>query len=162
MRRAGKIAMNIGHAAMASGLSAKMIRYYETIGLAPQPGRRASGYRAYGEADVQRLRFIRRARDLSFSLERVRDLLALWSDRDRHSADVKTLALTHVAELEARAAELEGMIKILRNLARACEGDDRPACPIIDELEAGKPSAASRNGRAGKATRRAASGRLAR
>lgn len=132
--------MNIGDAAKASGVSAKMIRYYESIELAPQPRRSASGYRTYDEPDVQRLRFIRRARDLGFSLERVRNLLQLWSDRERHSADVKTLALAHVGELEARAAELEGMITTLRNLAQACEGDNRPRCPIIEELEADKSS----------------------
>jgi Cu(I)-responsive transcriptional regulator len=153
--------MNIGDAARATGVSAKMIRYYERIGLAPQPRRRASGYRAYDQADVQRLRFIRRARDLGFSLARVRNLLQLWSDRDRHSADVKTLALAHVGELEARAVELRSMIKTLRNLAAACEGDDRPNCPILEELQAGKRSLTMRNGQAGKLTR-AASPRLAR
>ena len=139
--------MNIGRAAQVSGLSAKMIRYYEAIGLAPQPGREASGYRAYGDADVQRLRFIRRARELGFPLERVKDLLALWSDRNRHSGDVKVLALAHIAELEERAAKLKGMIRTLRTLAQSCEGDARPDCPIIGELEAGK---AARNSRAAR------------
>jgi len=142
--------MNIGKAARTSGISAKMIRYYEAIGLAPQAGRRASGYRAYDEADVQRLRFIRRARDLGFSIDRVRDLLKLWTDCDRHSGDVKSVALAHVAELEKRAAELKSMIKTLRNLARACEGDDRPECPIIEELERDKRSGALGNGTADK------------
>jgi Cu(I)-responsive transcriptional regulator len=132
--------VNIGQVAEASGVSAKMIRYYESIGLSPPAGRTAAGYRHYDQSDVQRLRFIRRARDLGFSLERIRDLLKLWSDRDRHSSDVKTLALAHIAGLEARAAELRGMIKTLRNLARACEGDDRPDCPIMDELGANKPN----------------------
>jgi MerR family transcriptional regulator, copper efflux regulator len=130
--------MNIGEAAHSSGVSAKMIRYYESIGLAPQPVRRDSGYRAYDQADVQRLRFIRRARDLGFSLDRVRDLLALWSDRDRHSSDVKALALVHIAELEARASELRSMIRTMRSLVAACDGDDRPACPILEDLQAGE------------------------
>jgi Cu(I)-responsive transcriptional regulator len=130
--------MNIGQAAKASGLSAKMIRYYESIGLAPQPGRRASGYRAYSADEVQRLSFIRRARDLGFSLQQVRNLLDLWSNRKRHSADVKRLALAHIAELEARATELRSMIKTLRTLAAACEGDDRPECPIIEGLQASR------------------------
>jgi MerR family transcriptional regulator, copper efflux regulator len=139
--------MNIGEAAQASGVSAKMIRYYESIGLSPQPMRRASGYRAYDQVDVERLRFIRRARDLGFSLDRVRDLLALWSDRDRHSGDVKALALEHIAELEARAAELRGMIKTLRGLVGACEGGDRPACPILADLQAGNRAATAPDGR---------------
>jgi MerR family transcriptional regulator, copper efflux regulator len=145
--------MNIGEAAQASGVSAKMIRYYESIGLAPQPTRRASGYRAYDQADVQRLRFIRRARDLGFSLDRVRELLTLWSDRDRHSADVKALALTHIAELEARAAELRSMIKTLRSLVAACDGDDRPACPILQDLQAGHHARQARNGQTRRSTR---------
>jgi Cu(I)-responsive transcriptional regulator len=139
-------AVNIGQAAQASGISAKMIRYYETIGLFPQAGRTAGGYRDYETADVQRLRFIRRARDLGFSLERIGELLALWSDQDRHSADVKSLALAHIAELEGRAAELRGMIKTLRTLAHACDGDHRPDCPIMEELGAGQ-SPASRSTR---------------
>ena len=130
--------MNIGQASKASGISAKMIRYYESIGLVPRAGRTEGGYRDYEEDDIHRLRFIRRARDLGFSFDRVRELLKLWSDHDRSSADVKTLALAHVSELEARAAELRAMIKTLRHLADACEGDDRPHCPIIDELGSGK------------------------
>ena len=128
--------MNIGEAAQSSGISAKMIRYYEAIGLLPPAGRTRGGYRNYDEADVQRLRFIRRARDLGFSLERISDLLALWSDQDRHSADVKSLALVHIGELEVRLREFEGMIKTLRRLVRACDGDQRPNCPIIEELQA--------------------------
>jgi Cu(I)-responsive transcriptional regulator len=127
--------MNIGGAAKASGISAKMIRYYESIGLAPTADRTPGGYRDYNMRDVHRLRFIRRSRDLGFSLERVRDLLKLWSDRDRHSADVKAVALAHVRELESRARELQAMIKTLRALARRCGDDDRPDCPIIDRLE---------------------------
>lgn len=128
--------MNIGEAARTSGISAKMIRYYESIELLPQTERKTSGYRDYDTPDINRLRFIRRARDLGFPLERIRELLKLWSDHDRHSSDVKTLALAHIAELEARAAGLAEMITVLRGLANACEGDHRPDCPIIDELGA--------------------------
>lgn len=120
-----------------------MIRYYETTGLLPPAGRTASGYRDYEVADVQRLRFIRRARDLGFSLDRIANLLKLWSDEHRHSSDVKSVALAHIGELESRAAELRGMIKTLRSLVRDCEGDHRPNCPIIEELGAAKPSAAA-------------------
>jgi MerR family transcriptional regulator, copper efflux regulator len=130
------IAVNIGQAAQASGISAKMIRYYESIGLFPQVGRTPGGYRDYDTPDVQRLCFIRRARDLGFPLDRIRELLALWSDQGRHSGDVKSLALAHIAELERRAAELRGMIKTLRTLAHACDGDHRPDCPIMEELSA--------------------------
>jgi len=133
--------VNIGQTSKASGISAKMIRYYESIGLVPKAGRTEGGYRDYDETDVHRLRFIRRARDLGFSFERVRELLKLWSDQKRSSADVKALALTHVEELETRATQLKQMIKTLRHLARACEGDNRPDCPIIDELESGKAPA---------------------
>jgi len=133
--------VHIGQAAQASGISAKMIRYYETIGLFPQAGRTPGGYRDYDTPDVQRLCFIRRARDLGFSLDRIRELLQLWSDQDRHSSDVKSLALAHIAELEGRAAELRGMIKTLRALARACDGDHRPDCPIMEELGAGQSPA---------------------
>jgi Cu(I)-responsive transcriptional regulator len=121
-----------------------MIRYYETIGLFPRAERTAGGYRDYEAADVQRLRFIRRARDLGFPLERIRELLKLWSDQDRHSADVKSLALAHVAELAARVAELRDMIKTLRTLVRACDGDYRPNCPIMEKLGAGQSPAAVR------------------
>jgi Cu(I)-responsive transcriptional regulator len=129
--------VNIGQAAKASGISAKMIRYYESIDLVPAAGRTDGGYRDYGPNDVHRLRFIRRARDLGFSLDQVRALLKLWTDRRRNSADVKAVALTHIEELENRAAELKQMIRTLRHLADACEGNDRPHCPIIDELESG-------------------------
>jgi MerR family transcriptional regulator, copper efflux regulator len=133
--------VNIGQAASASGVSAKMIRYYESVGLIPPSARRESGYRDYGAADVHRLTFIRRARDLGFSMERIRDLLRLWSDRGRSSAEVKAIALEHVAELEERARELNEMAGALKHLASACGGDRRPDCPIIKGLEGRIPIA---------------------
>jgi Cu(I)-responsive transcriptional regulator len=126
--------MNIGEAATASGVTAKMIRYYEEIGLIPKVDRTASGYRRYGDSEVHTLRFIRRARDLGFGLEEIADLLALWRDRSRHSADVKRLALAHVEVLRRRIVELEGMARTLSALADCCHGDERPDCPILDEL----------------------------
>ncbi|GJE04622.1 Cu(I)-responsive transcriptional regulator [Methylobacterium isbiliense] len=133
--------MNIGQAAQASGISAKMIRYYESIGLVPPAGRRGSGYRDYGPADLHRLGFIRRARDLGFSVERIRLLLELWSDQGRSNAEVKVIALTHINELEGRAQQLQEMAGALRTLANACDGDGRPDCPIIQGLEAGEAPA---------------------
>ncbi|MBX9933482.1 MAG: Cu(I)-responsive transcriptional regulator [Methylobacterium sp.] len=129
--------MNIGQAAEASGVSAKMIRYYESIGLVPLAGRKESGYRDYGGADLHRLGFIRHARDLGFSLERIKVLLGLWSDPDRSNADVKAIAQTHIQELEGRARQLHEMADALRSLAEACDGDGRPDCPIIASLENG-------------------------
>lgn len=129
--------MNIGEAAAASGVSAKMIRYYESIGLIPNVSRTEAGYRVYSEDDVHTLRFIRRARDLGFSVEQMSDLLALWSDRSRSSADVKRIALEHVHELERKMKELRDMANTLRHLAAHCQGDDRPHCPILDDLSSG-------------------------
>lgn len=131
--------MNIGQAAEASGITAKMIRYYESIGLIPAAGRRDSGYRDYGHHDIHRLRFIRRARDLNFSMDQIRELLRLWSDRDRSSAEVKQITLDHVAMLEERARQLKEMAEALHHLADACDGDDRPQCPIIESLEGKRP-----------------------
>lgn len=126
--------MNIGQAASASGISAKMIRYYESIGLIDSAVRNTSGYRIYGDKDVHTLCFIRRARDLRFSVEQIGELLALWQDRDRASADVKHVALRHVEGLERKAAELQQMADTLRHLAHHCQGNSRPDCPIIEEL----------------------------
>ncbi len=126
--------MNIGQASKASGVSAKMIRYYEEEGLIPPAARTAAGYRAYTDKDVQRLRFIRRARDLGFQMDGIRELLALWSDRSRPSREVKSLALDHVAKLESRMRELQSMAETLRTLADCCAGDDRPDCPILADL----------------------------
>lgn len=129
--------MNIGQAANASGVSAKMIRYYESIGLIPKSARRDSGYRDYGAADLHRLGFIRRARDLGFSMDEIRQLLRLWSDQGRSSREVKDIALRHIADLDQRARQLTDMADALRHLADACEGDGRPDCPIIKGLETG-------------------------
>ena len=130
--------MNIGQAAAASGVSAKMIRYYESIGLISPATRTGSGYRVYSDADVHTLRFIRRARDLGFSVEQMTELLALWRDRERASAEVKRIALDHVTELERKMHELQGMANTLRHLARHCHGDHRPECPILKDLAHGE------------------------
>jgi MerR family transcriptional regulator, copper efflux regulator len=130
--------MQIGQAARGSGVSAKMIRHYEAIGLLPAADRRDSGYRDYAHSDVHRLQFIRRARDLGFSIEHIRTLLRLWSDRDRSNAEVKTLALAHIAELESKIRSLRAMSATLSNLAQACDGDGRPDCPILHDLERGR------------------------
>lgn len=133
--------MNIGEAAKASGVSAKMLRYYESINLIPQAGRSASGYRIYSDRDVDSLRFIRRARDFGIPMERVRLLVGLWQDKTRPSREVKKLAQQQVAELEARIAELTAMKEALAGLAAACRGDDRPDCPILRDLEGVTPTA---------------------
>ena len=133
--------MNIGTAASHSGVSAKMIRYYEEIGLLPSAARRANGYRDYGDQEVAVLQFVRRTRDLGFSLEEVSALLALWSDKKRPSRDVKRLAETHIADLERRMREMRAVMKTLRQLAQHCHGDERSDCPILDDLA--KPRAPS-------------------
>ncbi len=127
--------MNIGEASARSGVSAKMIRYYEGIGLLPEPERRESGYRLYAETDVHRLRFVRRARDFGFAVERIRDLLRLWHDRKRPSAEVKRIAEAHVAELDKKIGELTALRNSMQDLARRCHGDQRPDCPILADLE---------------------------
>jgi MerR family copper efflux transcriptional regulator len=126
--------MNIGAVSEATGISAKTIRYYESIGLTPEPERRDNGYRDYGPNDVATLKFVQRARGLGFPLEEVRALLALWRDQDRASADVKQLALDHIDVIEERIAELETMKRTLQDLTRRCHGDDRPDCPILEDL----------------------------
>jgi MerR family copper efflux transcriptional regulator len=126
--------MNIGEASKASGVSSKMIRYYEQIGLITPAHRTQSSYRTYTENDIHTLRFIRRARDLGFSVEQMKTLLALWRDRSRASADVKALALDHIAELERKAAAIAAMTSTLKHLANHCHGDDRPDCPIIESF----------------------------
>ncbi|MBY4898623.1 Cu(I)-responsive transcriptional regulator [Cupriavidus sp. AU9028] len=127
--------MNIGEASKASKVSAKMIRYYEQIGLIPTANRTDSGYRAYAKEDVHRLHFIRRARDLGFSVAEITDLLGLWNDKSRQSADVKRLAQQHIAELDRRIASMLAMAETLKALIRCCVGDERPDCPILLTLE---------------------------
>jgi MerR family copper efflux transcriptional regulator len=129
--------MVIGEAALASGVSAKMVRYYEQIGLIPAAARTEGGYRVYSGAEVETLRFIRRARDLGLSIERIRVLVGLWQG-GRPSREVKRVALAHVAELEARIAELSAMCGTLQALADACAGDDGVACPILEDLQGGR------------------------
>jgi MerR family copper efflux transcriptional regulator len=131
--------MNIGQAAKASGVSAKAIRYYEAAGLIAQASRSDGGYRVYTEADIRHLRFIRRARDLGFSIERIQHLLGLWRDKSRSSADVKRLTLEHIGEIEDKIAALIAMRDAVQELASACEGDHRPDCPILHDLDGGAP-----------------------
>jgi Cu(I)-responsive transcriptional regulator len=131
--------MNIGEAARASGVSAKTIRYYETAGLIATASRSAGGYRVYTQADVHVLRFIKRARDLGFSIDRIRRLLDLWQDKTRASRDVKRLALDHIAEIAARIAAMYAVRDAVQELADRCEGDDRPQCPILGDLEGRAP-----------------------
>ncbi|MBN3725789.1 Cu(I)-responsive transcriptional regulator [Burkholderia sp. Ac-20379] len=126
--------MNIGEAARASGVSAKMIRYYESVGLIEPVQRTDAGYRTYGESEVHLLKFIRQARRLGFLVDDVRKLLALWQDRSRASAEVKAIALEHVSELDQRIAELTDMRNTLSRLAAHCHGDNRPDCPILEQL----------------------------
>lgn len=129
--------MNIGQAARRTGLSAKMIRYYESIGLLKPASRSDSGYRLYGQDDLHSLTFIKRSRDLGFSLEEVAKLLTLWQDRQRASADVKALASEHIADLNRRIEELVSLRDTLSELVAHCHGDDRPDCPILKDLAAG-------------------------
>ena len=125
---------NIGEAASLSGVSAKMIRHYETLSLLPKVGRTTSGYRQYGLKEVHTLRFVRRARALGFSMVEIAALLKLWQNRRRASADVKRIALSHVADLDRRMSEMAAMKHTLETLAACCHGDERPDCPILDEL----------------------------
>lgn len=129
--------MNIGQASKASGVSQRMIRHYEAIGLVPKAARRESGYRDYGERDVHTLRFIARSRGLGFPIEEIGRLLALWRDRGRASAEVRALALARVEELKKKERELHEMRRTLEHLAKTCQGDDRPDCPIIETLATG-------------------------
>ncbi len=126
--------MNIGEAAKATGVSAKMIRHYESVGLFAPAQRTESGYRQYADSDLHTLRFIRRARDLGFSIEQIRELLALWQDRKRPSRQVKAFAQAHIQELDQKLKELQAMKATLQHLVTCCHGDDRPDCPIIDKL----------------------------
>jgi MerR family copper efflux transcriptional regulator len=126
--------MNISFVAEKSGVTAKTIRYYESIGLIPSADRRTNGYRAYSDIDVHTLRFIRRARSLGFSVDEIRDLLDLWRNKSRASNKVKALATQHLTELDQKIVELESMRQVLAHLIERCQGNDRPDCPILDDL----------------------------
>ena len=138
--------MNIGQAARASGVSAKMIRHYEEVGLVPTAARTDAGYRQYGDSDVHTLRFIRHARDLGFSLPEIGELLGLWHNRKRPSRQVKAMAIAHIQELEQKAQELLAMKATLEHLVHCCHGDDRPECPILESLAADGPVHANSGG----------------
>ena len=126
--------LNIGEAARRSGVSAKMVRHYESLGLLPAVNRTESGYRQYGEREVHTLRFIRRARDLGFSMAEIAELLKLWQNRRRSSADVRRIASSHIDDLTRKMAEMEAMRRTLQHLVHCCHGDERPDCPILEEL----------------------------
>ena len=126
--------MNIGQAARASGITAKMIRHYESVGLLPPAMRSDTGYRQYGEREVHVLRFIRRARDLGFSIKDISGLLSLWHDRQRPSRQVKALAQAHMQQLQRKIDELQSMRQTLEKLVQCCQGDERPDCPILQDM----------------------------
>ena len=129
--------MNIGEAAKTSGLSAKLIRHYESIGVVPKVSRTGAGYRSYSDVDIHVLSFVKRARSLGFSMKEIKKLVGLWRNKARASRDVKQLALTHVEGMEAKIHELKQMVKTLRHLSDHCQGNDRPDCPILDKLAHG-------------------------
>ena len=126
----------IGVAAQRAGVSARMVRHYETLGLLAPVARTDSGYRQYTEADVHALRFVRRARDLGFSIQEIATLLGLWQDKARASSQVKKIAQTHIDDLNQRIADMQAMQRSLQSLVQCCHGDDRPDCPILDNLAA--------------------------
>ena len=128
--------MNIGQAAAQTGVSAKMIRHYEAIGLLQPPARRDNAYRDYGDREIHELRFIGRARRLGFSMDEIRTLLALWRDGARPSREVRRIAISHLEDLEVRIADMQAMAGALRRLVADCHGDARPECPILDDLGA--------------------------
>ena len=136
------MSMNIGQAAQATGVTPKMIRHYESLGLLPAVARSDAGYRRYDERTLHTLRFIRRARDLGFSLDEIAQLLGLWADPKRASAEVRRLAQRHVADLDERIARMQAMRRSLQQLVQCCHGDDRPDCPILDDLAGGQPPSA--------------------
>lgn len=145
--------MNIGEASKASGVSAKMIRHYEQVGLLAAPQRTDSGYRQYAPTEVHTLRFIRHARDLGFSIHAIGELVGLWQDRRRPSRQVKALALAHIQELEQKTQELLAMKATLEHLVHCCHGDDRPDCPILENLAAQGPTSDEHGGAQGRARR---------
>lgn len=130
--------MNIGQASKASGVTTKMIRYYDEIGLVQPASRTDSNYREYEERQINDLRFIKRSRSLGFSMEEITQLLSLWRDRERPSREIKAIADRHLADLDTRIAEMQAMANTLRHLSHCCAGDDRPECPILEDLTAGK------------------------
>ncbi len=144
--------MNIGTVADASGVPAKTIRYYESVGLIPAARRAQNGYRRYSDTDVQTLMFVQRARSLGFSVEDVASLLGLWRDKRRASAEVKELAARHVVRIEEKVRELESIRDVIQDLMERCHGDDRPQCPILDEL--GGATAVSAHGTKNQPTKR--------
>lgn len=152
-------AMNIGQAATASGVSAKMIRHYEQVGLFPEPGRTDAGYRQYSEMEVHTLRFIRQARDLGFSIQQIGELVGLWQNRRRPSRQVKALAEAHIKELEQKTRDLLAMKATLEHLVQCCHGDDRPDCPILDTLASENAAPAVAKARKGATTGGLRSGR---
>lgn len=129
--------MNIGQAAKASGISAKMIRYYESIGLLNNAKRTDAGYRIYSEADIKTLSFLRHARDLGFSSEQMKDLLGLWKNQSRQSVEVKALALKHIQTLNQKIADLQAMVEILQQSVDGCAGNDQADCTILNQIETG-------------------------
>jgi Cu(I)-responsive transcriptional regulator len=137
--------MNIGQAAAASGVTAKMIRHYESVGLLPPAGRSESGYRQFDQRDLHTLRFVRRSRDLGFSIDEIRGLLELWRDRQRPSRQVKALVQVHLDDIDRKIEELRGMKQALSHLVQCCHGDDRPDCPILDGLAGELPAAAAQH-----------------
>jgi Cu(I)-responsive transcriptional regulator len=139
-----EVVVNIGEASAASGVSAKMIRYYENIGLLPASSRSANNYRRYTASDIHRLRFVRRSREFGFSMAQIEALLALWSDRTRPSKEVKKIAIAHVEELDAKIRHLRQLRTSLKSLADCCHGDNRPDCPILDDLELGEQRPATK------------------
>ena len=129
-----RVRFNIGQAAALSGISAKMLRYYESLGMLPKVARTDAGYRQYGETEVHTLRFIKRAREMGFSLDEISALLKLWQNRERASKEVKRIALDHIEALDRKIAEMQAMKRTLETLAQHCHGDDHPECPILDDL----------------------------
>lgn len=126
--------MNIGEASKASGVSSKMIRHYEGLGIIPKAARSHSGYRTYSDKDVHILRFVKRARDLGFGMKEIKHLVGLWRNKGRSNSEVKKLTLKHIHSLEIKIDELESMVKSLKQLSNHCQGDGRPDCPILDDL----------------------------
>lgn len=136
--------MNIGEASKKSGVSAKLIRHYESIGLIPKASRALSGYRTYSDREVNILKFVKRSRSLGFSMEEIKKLVSLWRNKKRTSQEVKKLATKHIDELEQKITELQSMVETLKHLAMNCHGDERPDCPILDELAAENPEKSSK------------------